>query len=126
MKCQFQILPRVNGGIATADSSFLETGSMVNSFLKTKDVIVMLTTMTKGLMEMNSATPTTFKRIIPHSEYPNTWLISGVSGEVSDLMKGFTFNGSDYSFTHYCEVGQNSDGHTVYSFRGEQTPAFSQ
>lgn len=48
MKCQFQILPRVNGGIATADSSFLETGSMVNSFLKTKDVIVMLTTTTKG------------------------------------------------------------------------------
>ena len=40
MKCQFQISSRVNGGIATADSSFLETGSMVNSFLKTKDVIV--------------------------------------------------------------------------------------
>ena len=76
---------------------------------------------------MNSATPTTFKRITPHFEYPNSWLISGVSGEVSDLMKGFTFNGSDYSFTHYCEVGQTFfEGHTVYLFTGEQTPALSQ
>ena len=53
MKCQFQILPRVNGGIATADSSFLETGSMVNSFLKTKDVIVISTTTTKRTNDMN-------------------------------------------------------------------------
>jgi hypothetical protein len=73
-------------------------------------------------MEMNSETTTTFKRITPHYKYPNTWLIAGVMGDVSDLMKGFTFNGSTYSFTHYCVAGHNFNGDTVYLFTGEQTP----
>ena len=42
----FQTLKQVNGGTAIADSSFLETGSVVSSLLKTKDVIVYLSAST--------------------------------------------------------------------------------
>ena len=41
-----QTLKQVNGGIANADSSFRETGSMVSSLLKTKDDIVYLSAST--------------------------------------------------------------------------------
>jgi len=42
----FQTLKQVNGGVAIAASSFLATGSMASSFLKTKDVIVYLSAST--------------------------------------------------------------------------------
>ena len=74
-------------------------------------------------METYEVTATTFKRISPHSDYPNKWLISGVTGNVADLMSGFTFAGWDYSFTHYCEVGHTPNGHTLYMFTGDRVPS---
>jgi len=58
--CRYQTSRQASGGTAIAGSSFLETGSMASSFLKTKDVIVYLSAstlvQTKGHIHMDTIT----------------------------------------------------------------------
>ena len=63
----------------------------------------------------------TFSRIIA-GHYPNTWLVSGVCGDVASLLGDVTAGGRSWSFSHYCEVGHDSaSGHTLYQFTGVET-----
>jgi hypothetical protein len=69
-----------------------------------------------------STTTTTFRRITPNFNYPNSYVIEGVAGNVEDLLAGFDFNGRRYDFVSYYECGYDpTSGHTRYVFQGVQS-----